>query len=173
MEKDQLVLADVARHRVGAVRCARMTKGRQRDAAGLLNKFLRTDDLYRASSSAYGDLGPSALKRALRMFLRHPEHGFVWLAYVGERPVGVCVVCYAISTSIGGRVVKLDDVFVVRRWQRRGVATAMLEALIVELRRARVRRIDTAVHIGNRAAEKYYGSLGFRSLGEKRLALVL
>jgi GNAT superfamily N-acetyltransferase len=150
-----------------------MNEMHQKDAAQLLNTFLREDEHYLASSKAYGDKGVPALRQALRMFLRRPELGFVWLAYVDGNSVGVCVVCYAISTSIGGRVAKLDDVFVVQKRQRQGIATAMLKALTVELRREGVRRIDTSVYKRNRAGEQYYHRLGFKPLHEERLALVL
>jgi GNAT superfamily N-acetyltransferase len=78
-----------------------------------------------------------------------------------------------ISTSIGGKVAKLDDVFVAKNRQRQGIATAMLKALANELRRKRVRRVDTSVYKRNRAGEKYYERLGFKPLNEERLALVL
>jgi GNAT superfamily N-acetyltransferase len=151
----------------------KMTARRQGDAMRLLNTFLRGDKHYLASSLAYGDRGLPALKRATRKFLRHPELGFVWLAYIGSEAVGVCVISFAISTSIGGLVAKLDDVFVMKKHQRQGVATQMLLALIAELRRKSVLRIDSGVYRKNRNAKKYYEALGFKSLGEERIALLL
>jgi GNAT superfamily N-acetyltransferase len=158
---------------VPKVTCTKMKEKHLGDAALLLNTFLRQDKHYLASSKAYGDRGLPALRRALRMFLRRPELGFVWLAYADGDSAGVCVVCYAISTSIGGRVAKLDDVFVTQHRQRQGIATAMLKALAEELRGEGVRRIDTSVYKRNRAGEKYYERLGFKPLNEERLALVL
>jgi GNAT superfamily N-acetyltransferase len=153
--------------------CKRMTKARQGDALLLLDSFLREDEHYLASSAVYGDEGTPALKRALKIFLARPKLGFVWLAYVDGEPAGVCFVCYAVSTSIGSLVAKLEDVFVMPDHQRSGVGTAMFKALVGELKRNGVRRIDTAVHRGNRAAERYYRKLGFRPLGEERLAMVI
>jgi GNAT superfamily N-acetyltransferase len=155
------------------VTCTKMTMQRQGDASRLLNDFLRKDDYYLASSSAYGDEGLPALKRALRKFLRHPELGFVWLAYIGSEAVGVCVVSFAISTSIGGLVAKLDDVFVVEERRRQGVATQMLLALKTKLKRMGILRIDSSIYKKNRSAKKYYEALGFKPLGEERIALLL
>jgi RimJ/RimL family protein N-acetyltransferase len=155
------------------VRCVKMTKDSRDDALILLNTFLREDEYYLASSEVYGDKGLPALKRALDTFILRPELGFVWLAYVDDVPTGVCVVSYAISTSIGGLVAKLDDVFIISEMQRQGVATEMLLALARQLRAEGVRRIDTSVYSDNRAAEAYYDKLGFKTLGEERLALVL
>ena len=143
------------------------------DARAILNSFLRHDRHYLASSTIYGDKGPKALNRAIKLFLNHPELGFVWLAYEKKRPIGVCVVCYAISTSIGGLVAKLDDVFVTQDKRGHGVATNMLSELASKLKRRSILRIDTAVYKGNRRAEKYYQHLGFKSLCEERLSLVL
>ena len=89
-----------------------------------------SDAHYRATAGRYGDGGIEALDRALDLFLARPELGFVWLAYAhdaGRREaVGACVVCYAISTSRGTLVAKLDDVSIAQGWQGRGVGGAML-----------------------------------------------
>jgi GNAT superfamily N-acetyltransferase len=150
-----------------------MTEGNKRDALLLLNTFLREDKHYLASSEAYGDEGAPALSRALDAFLEHPELGFVWLTYVDGHPAGVCVVSYAISTSVGGLVAKLDDVFVAATLQRHGVGTWMHRSLVAQLRNEGVRRIDTSVYKDNSEAETYYNRLGFRPLGEERLSLVI
>jgi ribosomal protein S18 acetylase RimI-like enzyme len=155
------------------VSCRRMTATRQADAQALLNAFLREDEHYLETSGSYGDGGLPALKRALGLFLRRSDLGFVWLAYAGREPAAVCVVSYAISTSIGGLVAKLDDVYVAPQLHGRGVGTAMMKSLIVELKRKRVRRIDTSVHNGNDVAANYYKKNGFMMLNEERLTLVL
>jgi len=151
----------------------KMTRPVVDDAFGLLNQFLRADESYLHSSLVYGDRGEQALTQALEIFLERPHLGFVWLTYEEHHPVAVCVVCYAISTSIGGLVAKLDDVYVAQASQRRGVGTYMLQSLAAELRRLGVLRIDTSVHLTNDTAETLYRKLGFKKLGEERLALVL
>jgi ribosomal protein S18 acetylase RimI-like enzyme len=150
-----------------------MTKTRRADAQALLNAFLREDEHYLETSGSYGDAGLPALKRALGLFVRRSDLGFVWLAYADNEPAAVCVVSYAISTSIGGLVAKLDDVYVAPHLHGRGIGTQMLKALKEELKRKRVRRIDTSVHNGNVAAENYYRKNGFTMLGEERLTLLI
>ncbi|MFO1313425.1 MAG: GNAT family N-acetyltransferase, partial [Burkholderiales bacterium] len=127
----------------------------------------------RASSSAYGDGGAEALDRALALFLARPEIGFVWLAFDGERAVGACVVCRAISTSRGSVVAKLDDVTVHPDWQGRGVGAAMLSQLREHLRDEGMTRIDCGCHRDNEGAWRFYERLGFRPLDEERLALLI
>jgi len=143
------------------------------DAFGLLRTFLAADKHYLDSSAAYGDAGPEALKRALRLLLAHPELGFVWLVWESATAVGCCVVCYAISTSAGALVAKLDDVCVLRGREGQGIGTALIESLKAELRRQGVRRIDTSCHLENVRARDFYLRHGFRLLNEERLALAL
>ena len=108
------------------------------------------------------------------MFLARPEIGFVWLArHAGGEVVGACVACYAISTSRGSLVAKLDDVTIDPRWRGRGVGSAMLGALAGHLHSLGITRIDTACHRANTGAWRFYERLGFRPLDEERIALLV
>jgi GNAT superfamily N-acetyltransferase len=153
--------------------CARMTAATRPQARRLLASFLAEDPHYRASASTYGDGGSQALDRALELFVARPEIGFVWLARTADAAVGACVVCYAISTSRGGLVAKLDDVTIDPAWRGQGVGTAMLMALVAHLRASGIGRIDTACHRANVGAWRFYERHGFRPLDEERIALVL
>lgn len=155
------------------ITCRKMTEASAADALALLKSFLAEDEHYLDSSSAYGDRGGGAVEDALGLFLARPEIGFVWLSYDGETPVGVCVVCFAISTSLGAVVAKLDDYYVASGRQGRGIGSAQLEQLKEELRRLGVRRIDTSVHLRNDEARRFYETRGFRPLGEERIACLL
>jgi GNAT superfamily N-acetyltransferase len=156
-----------------APQCAPMTGKTRVHALRLLGAFLAGDDHYRASAGPYGDGGPQALERALDLFLARPELGFVWLACRGDTALGACVVCYAISTSRGTLVAKLDDVTVDVSARGEGIGAAMLASLIAYLRAGGVTRIDTACHRANAGAWRFYERLGFRPLDEERLALLI
>ena len=151
----------------------RMGAGDVSAARTLLGAFLAQDAHYRASAHTYGDGGAAALERALALFLARPEIGFVWIAHVGEQAVAACVVCRAISTARGTLVAKLDDVTVDAAWQGKGVGGAMLAALRAHLKEEGVTRIDCGCHRDNGGAWRFYERLGFRPLGEERLALLL
>jgi len=156
-----------------AVSCEPMTASTRAQAARLLGRFLEDDAHYLASAARYGDGGPQALARALDLFLARPELGFVWLARLGDEIAGACVVCYAISTSRGGLVVKLDDVTVDANRLGEGIGGAMLDALVVRLAEQGVGRIDTACHRANAGAWRFYARHGFRPLDEERIALLI
>ena len=135
-------------------------------------------DVTRAITNIETLIAPALAGRdALELFLARPEIGFVWLASTVDadaaHPVGACVVCYAISTSRGTLVAKLDDVTVAAGWQGRGVGQAMLGALAEHLRTHAITRIDTACHRDNAQAWRFYERLGFRPLDEERISLLL
>jgi len=142
-------------------------------AEALFLAFLQQDPHYLEVASVYGDGGPGALHRALEMFVANPELGFVWMAHSGADVVGCCVICFAISTSRGSIVAKLDDVNVRPGLEGKGVGSAMMEALKAELKRIRVTRIDTATHFDNPGARRFYERHGFASLREERMSCLL
>ncbi|MFN2493713.1 MAG: GNAT family N-acetyltransferase [Pyrinomonadaceae bacterium] len=143
------------------------------DAFEMLSVFLNEDEHYLASSKAYGDRGVQGLNDALDLFLEQPELGFVWMAYDDAGAAGVCVICYAISTSMGAVVAKLDDVSVKAERRGKGVGTALLKNLKEQLKKESVTRIDVGVHMQNPEARKFYERLGFVALNEERLACVI
>ena len=155
------------------VTCRKMNAAEVPDAFKMLRAFLTANEHYRASSKAYGDRGFQGLNDALYLFLECPELGFVWLAYDEHGVAGISVVCYAISTSMGSLVAKLDDVSVKEDRRGKGIGTALLEQLKEQLRKESVTRIDVAVHIENPEARKFYERLGFVALNEERLACVI
>jgi GNAT superfamily N-acetyltransferase len=155
------------------LRCRKMAAGDRAAAGRLLKAFFAEDEFYLESSSAYGDAGTPPIGQALDMFIARPELGFVWLAFRGDEAVGMCVVCYAISTSLGAAVGKLDDVFIADGARGQGVGSAMLRALGRELKAAGVLRIDSAVHVKNTEAARFYARAGFKPLHEERIALLL
>jgi ribosomal protein S18 acetylase RimI-like enzyme len=150
-----------------------MTAADVRGAFEMLSGFLTEDEHYLASSAAYGDRGVLGLNDALDLFLERPELGFVWMAFDSHGLAGICVICYAISTSLGTVVAKLDDVSVQPDRRGAGVGTTMLNQLKEELRRQSVMRIDVAVHVDNPEAKRFYEKLGFVPLNEERLACVI
>lgn len=155
------------------ITCRKMRAADVRDAFEMLTTFLSGDEHYLASSQAYGDIGVRGLNDSLDLFLERPELGFVWMAFDEQGAAGICVVCYAISTSMGSIVVKLDDVSVKQDRRGKGIGTDLLEQLKEQLRKESVTRIDVAVHKDNPEAKRFYEKLGFVALNEERMAAVI
>jgi GNAT superfamily N-acetyltransferase len=145
-----------------------------RDAAfELFLAFLRADPHYLDVAATYGDGGPEALRRALDLFIERPELGFVWMVRRDREVVACCVVCFAISTSRGTLVAKLDDVNVRPGLEGKGIGSVLLASLKDELRSRGVTRIDTATHFDNPGARRFYARHGFATLREERLSCLL
>ncbi len=155
------------------ITCRKMTNGEIPDAFAMLRDFLTEDEHYLASSKAYGDSGEGGLRKALELFTERPDLGFVWLAYDEKDVVAVCVISYAISTSLGKLVAKLDDVSVRKDRRGQGVGTKLLEQLKLQLKEESIGRIDVGVHVENQEARRFYERLGFVALNEERLACVI
>ena len=155
------------------ITCRKMTAPDVTDAFNMLSAFLSEDEHYLASSQAYGDRGIQGLNDALYLFLEHPDMGFVWMAYDEKGAAGICVISYAVSTSMGALVAKLDDVSVKEDRRGKGIGTVLLKQLKEQLRKESVTRIDVAVHFENPDARKFYERLGFTRLNEERLACVI
>ena len=150
-----------------------MTEEHRPEAFRLLHMFLKDGGYYLDSIMAHGDGGKDALNRALDLFLCRPELGFIWIGMDGDEGVGVCVICFAISTSAGCLVAKMDDVFVPPSRQGQGIGSSHVAALVWELKATGVARIDTSVHHENPGADRFYKRNGFVPLNEERLSLVL
>ena len=157
----------------GELRCERMTRATLPGALAVLQGFLGADAHYLDSSAAYGDAGPDAGRRALELFLERPQLGFVWVARQGEDVLASCVVCFAISTSRGGLVAKLDDVSVAAGATGQGIGSLLLERLKAHLRTLGVSRIDCGCHRDNEGAWRFYARHGFVPLHEERIACLL
>ena len=155
------------------ITCRKMSAADVADAFGMLSAFLNEDEHYLASSEAYGHRGFAGLNDALDLFLEQPELGFVWMAFDEDGAAAICVICYAISTSMGSVVAKLDDVSVKPDRRAKGVGTALLEQLKEQLRKESVTRIDVAVHVDNPDARRFYEKMGFSPLNEERLACLI
>ncbi|HYK22171.1 MAG TPA: GNAT family N-acetyltransferase [Pyrinomonadaceae bacterium] len=156
-----------------SVTCRKMRAADVRDAFEMLSDFLRADEHYLASSQAYGDLGLKGLNNGLDLFLERPELGFVWMAYDENGVAGICVVCYAISTSMGSVVAKLDDVSVKPDRRGKGIGSELVNQLKEQLRKEAVTRIDVAVHLDNPEAKRFYERAGFVALNEERLSCLI
>jgi predicted GNAT family acetyltransferase len=86
--------------------------------------------------------------------------GNLRLAFLDGQAVAVRVISFAVSTSVGAVVAKMDDVYVRPDCRRRGVGAAHFAQLCEELMRIGVARIDTSVHIRNNVARHFYQELG-------------
>lgn len=92
-----------------------------------------------------------------------------------ENPAACFLVALAQGDAVGyagmHRVLDecyLDNVAVDLRWRRRGVATALMRALLDEARQAGAAFVSLEVRAGNAGAIALYEGLGFREEGRRK-----
>jgi ribosomal protein S18 acetylase RimI-like enzyme len=151
----------------------------RREVFALFSQLVLHDDYRLDSHTAYSGKPAdraaieAALGEALTLFVDRPDYGFVFIALENERAVACASVSYAISLSLGNVVARMQHLVVAEGQRRRGIGTALVEALAAQLRRIEITRLDVEVHVANEAAKEFYAQLGFKASREERLALVL
>lgn len=124
--------------------------------------YLAMLDAY--SSDPLGDgkpLDDDVRERLVPALREHPTT-LVWLAYLGEEPVGVVTAFLGFSTFKARPLVNLHDVAVTSAARGRGVAKALLAAVEESAREKGCCRLTLEVLEGNLAAKTLYEAVGYR-----------
>lgn len=142
MERARIVRADLAdaRHQAAVLE---MTRAYARDPMG------NGRDL------------PDDVQRALVPRLRAHPTTLIFLAFDGDRAVGIVTGFVGFSTFAARPLVNIHDLHVREDFQRRGVARRLLEAIETEARALGCCKLTLEVQENNRGALALYRSLGF------------
>ncbi len=101
------------------------------------------------------------VEAAVRELLGDERLGQAFLARVGERVVGYCVLTYGYDAEAGGRIGVATDVFLVEAARGRGLGRALMGLLVAFAAGAGLNRIELVVLDGNEAGRGLYASVGF------------
>jgi ribosomal protein S18 acetylase RimI-like enzyme len=101
------------------------------------------------------------VQRALVPRLREHPTTLVFLAFAGERPVGILTAFFGFSTFAARPLVNIHDVHVRPEAQRQGVARRLLGAVEAEARARGCCKLTLEVQENNHGARALYESLGF------------
>jgi ribosomal protein S18 acetylase RimI-like enzyme len=93
------------------------------------------------------------------------------LAERDTEPVGVFLGNQIVSVEKGGETLWIEELYVVPRARRSGVARAILDSVAKEARRRGLRALDLEVVPTQKPAFALYSALGFRDVGRRRLTL--
>ena len=126
------------------------------------------------SPATYGDGGPGGAA-ACAGSLRREARARLRLDGEARRPRSWAAAwsAYAISTSRGSLVAKLDDVNVRPGLEGQGIGSRCWTRSRTNCARRGVTRIDTATHFDNPGARRFYERHGFATLREERLSCLL
>ena len=130
------------------------------EAARLLGLYTHPDD---------HDVGGLAeCLRALQGWLESPSTHF-WLARVDGRYVGFVSLAWSMSTSTGPPVRRIEGLYTLPGYRRRGVATELLSRAAELARQHGANRLQLETDTDNVAARRLYERLGFEGLPRKEV----
>jgi ribosomal protein S18 acetylase RimI-like enzyme len=106
--------------------------------------------------------GDESVGASVQRLLADPDTDFLLAAAdEAQAPVGVCALRYRHSLWTGADDCWLEDLFVRREAQGRGLGRALVQAALERARARGCRRVELDVDEDNEAARKLYAGLGF------------
>jgi ribosomal protein S18 acetylase RimI-like enzyme len=105
---------------------------------------------------------PARQRRALRLILREPRIGRIYVARAGARVLGMVSVLRTVSTAEGGPAGWLEDLVVHPRRRGRGIGAALLAFAVERSRAAGLARLTLLTDRDNARAQRLYRRAGFR-----------
>lgn len=111
------------------------------------------------------------LRAAVAGLLEDPARGAMFVARDVERTVGVASLSFTWTLEHGGRVVWLEELYVMPSARAHGVGTALLGAALAWAREAGCRAVDLEVDIDHARVESLYRRHAFEPLPRRRFSL--
>jgi len=97
----------------------------------------------------------------------------VLLARDGGRPIGVAYLSFQLTLEYGGRVVWLEELYVVPERRGQGIGQRLLEACLDVARARGCRAVELEVDVSHARAANLYARAGFRALDRVHWTLPL
>jgi GNAT superfamily N-acetyltransferase len=104
------------------------------------------------------------VQAALVPGLREQPGSLVFLADIGESPVGLAICFVGFSTFRARQLINVHDLVVHESCRSRGVGRALLQSVVAEARRRNCCGVTLEVRRDNSTARKLYSDLGFSGL---------
>lgn len=110
------------------------------------------------------------LRAAVTGLLEDPARGAMFVAREAKRIVGVASLAFTWTLEHGGRVVWLEELYVVPAMRGKGVGTALLVAALAWARESGCRAVDLEVDAEHARAESLYRRHAFEALPRRRFS---
>jgi GNAT superfamily N-acetyltransferase len=114
------------------------------------------------------DASTERLSHLLETVVANERRGFVLLARVDERIVGVAYAATILSAEHTGLVAWLEELYVAPSYRSQGIGSALVAAVVERAHNAGVVAVDLEVDGSHSRAESLYRRLGFRPLNRSR-----
>jgi len=132
-------------------------------AVGLFEAQLRE---HRIASTA------QELRTVIETVVSHPEHGFMLLASVGERPVGVAYAAALLSLEHAGIVGWVEELYVVPDSRGVGIGSALLNEVLSRAVQSGWKGVELELIAGHERAGRLYVRHGFHPLARRRYSRI-
>ncbi len=133
------------------------------DAPVHRDALLHLLDEYASGPTGRGYPLDDAARRALPDVLAARPHFLGWLAFVGAEPAGLINCFEGVSTFRARPLLNIHDIAVSPRFQRRGIARALLAAAQAEAQARGCCKLTLEVLEGNTGALRAYEQAGFHA----------
>ena len=99
--------------------------------------------------------------QAITHILENQSVGEIIIAKDGDKVIGMVTLLYTISTALGGRVVLLEDMFVLEDYRKYGVGSQLLAKAKIICFEKNAKRITLLTDCNNTVAHNFYSKNGF------------
>lgn len=113
------------------------------------------------------------LTQVLEAVVTDRARGFVFVARVGGRVVGVAYTATILSVEHGGPAAWLEELYVAPEHRLRGIGTALVSAVLERAREQGLLAVDLEIDAAHARVASLYQRSGFRRLDRSRWARVL
>ncbi len=128
-----------------------------RDIVAMTNAYA-ADEMGNSAS-----LPPDVLERLIPGLRAHPTT-IIFLAYLGDKPVGIANCFLGFSTFAAKSLINIHDLAVIAECRGMGVGRALLEAVAQHARERGCVKVTLEVQENNTRARKLYESAGFAQM---------
>ncbi len=104
-----------------------------------------------------------AIRSGLKILLRNPALGEVWLVEDGALPVGYLVFTFGFDLEFGGRQATVTDFYLAPKYRGTGLGRKALKRVFRRLRTLGVPAVELQVSENNSRALAFYKRLGFQA----------
>ena len=107
------------------------------------------------------DMTETQRAETLRVLLRDPSLGLVWLIHAQAKVVGYIAICFGYSIEFMGKDAFVDEFFIAESWRHQGIGQATLNAVNAQVAAMGVKALHLEVARDNPRAKAVYRALGF------------
>lgn len=111
-----------------------------------------------------------ALRAVIRQVASDPRYGFMILALVDDRAIGIAYAAAHLSAEHGGIIGWLEELYVLPAWRGRGVGSLLLEEVARRAQALDWRGLELEIVEGHERAMPLYARHGFQPLTRRRFS---